>query len=364
MKITKNGPFETNVYCGKVLITYAKADEELCLPLFNRLVEKGIKFEKNPFDEEVVDNEEYQSTIYDSISNSACYVVAGSKTLFDNQNLVRLLMFQAGYAEDSIKLSKIQPGGIKQKVIFINVDANFDVVDAIKGTPYENSQNINKIVDIESLIDTLERSFVLEKYDFYEDKTINTYVTSRMKYHKISVDINLSLDILKRFEPSLDETKIKNRLKSIETGVKLLQFGHGVPSLEFFIFKNEYKIAEEFKFFPNESTSIKNRHGVSCIKDENNRVIKAILYLDFVIPVHVPLGTSYKPFVICNEMTFPLLFELLKADFELRNEDEIDMVVKGNTIFFNLDFKNDKLNLRETLDGYDVGKYCNFCYAA
>lgn len=363
MKVVKNTPFETNVYCGKVLVTFAKDDESLCMPLFTKLLEKGIKFEKNALDKSVLENDEYQSSIYDVIADSACYIVAGSKSLFSDADYVRLLMFQAGYAEDSIKLSKIQPNGIRQKVIFINVDENFDVVEAIKGTPYENSQNINKIVDVDSLIQTLENSFVLEKYDFYEDKTVNTYVTSRMKYHKIAIDINLSLDVLKRFEPSLDEMKIKNRLKGIDNGIKLLQFGHGVPDMGFFIFKNEYKVAEEFRYFPNKNASLKNRHYVTCVKDEDNRVIRVVLSLSFIIPIHAPLGTSYKPFITCNEMLMPMVRELLKADFERGNEDEIDMFEKDNKIFFNFDFKDDKLNLRETLDGYDVGKLCNFCYA-
>lgn len=362
MKVTKNGPFETNVYCGKVLITYAKDDEALCSNLFNRFIERGIKFEKNALDASVLKDDEYQSTIYDTIADSACYVIAGSKKLFDNSDFIRLLMFQAGFAEDSIKLSKIQPNGIRQKVIFINIDENFDTAEAIKGTPYENSQNINKLVDIDSLIETLERSFVLEKYDFYEDKTINAFVTSRMKFHKISIDINLDLNALKRFEPSLDEMKIKNRLKGISSGIKLLQFGYGVPDVEYFIFKNEYKIADEFKFFPSNTASLKNRNAVSCIKNENNQVEKAILSLDFIIPVHAPLGTTYKPFVVCNEMSFPLVRELLKVDFDRENTDEIDMFVENNYIFFNLDFKDDKLNLRETLEGYGVGKMCNFCY--
>lgn len=363
MRVTSNGPFETNVYCGKILITFAKNDEEMCEPLFNKLLEKGIKFEKNALDQATLGADDYQSSIYNLISESACYVVAGSQSLFENDDFVRLIMFQAGYAEDSIKLSKIQPNGIRQKVIFINIDENFNVADAIKGTPYDNSQNINKIVDIDSLIETLEKSFVLEKYDFYEDKTINTYVTERMKYHRICININLCIDILKKFEPSLDEAKIKNRLKGLESGVKLLQFGHGTPNMDFFIFENEYKIAKEYQFFPSRFSSLRNRTSVTCIKDNDGRVVRATLSLEFIIPIHLPLGTSYKSFVYCNDMLLPMMRELLKYDFSLQNTEEIDMFEKDNRIFFNIDFKEDKLNLRKTLDGYEVGNMCNFCYA-
>lgn len=364
MKILKNAPFDTLNYCGKIVITYAQEDEHLWNNLFERLLENGIKFAKNPLSDNALSQPNYQNEIEQLITESACYIIAGSKNLFENVIFKKNVMYQAGFAEDSIKLSKIIPDGVGQKVIIINVDESLDVAENLKGTPYENSQNINKIVNVESLILTLNRGFILEKYDFYDNKEVNKLVTSRMKYHQIDIEIPLNIEILKRVRPDLNSEELRAIFEELSCGIHILQFGYGIPRMTSIIYKDEYVVGCENKIFPGTMASYNLKKTIVTTLDDNNEISAAKLVLQFLIPLHIPLGTTYKAFVKTDSRSYQLLKALLQDDFAKQNTDEIDLFEdkENNRIYFNFDFGDDKLNLRETRDGWNVGKVVEYCF--
>ncbi len=368
MKVLCNEPMDMSCICGGVVLTYYAKDEILLQNTFEKFNDFGVSIYKNPLDETTINRGNYSTEIQDVISSSCCYVVFLTKGLFDCKPAKMTLMYQMGFAEESVKLSKLNPKfDDTNKVAFINCEKDLSPKEMLFDSPYNDTEHIDCIDSVDGLIENLCKKFILEKNVFYTDKEMNRLVSKRMKYHLIKTKFDVPLELIKETGFPLNDNSFKKILSYFEAGIKICMFGYDKEDIQSCIYNDEYEIDEDYKIFPSRKDNLRLKKSyISQVK--NDTIVSLSFIFEYFIPIHRPLGTSYKAFIESKTEAYVFLKKMMQSNFNFDDGIIHDVYESDEEkrIYFCFDFAvgNDFShgNIKDALQKWNVGEKVDFCY--
>lgn len=317
MYITQKNELNDSTNGGIVYISVSESanDSQEIIDFKDELSSMGYKYFLNVINKNNINDISFLQQSKYMMSRGIYGIVVLDDQIINDPDLLKAAMFECGFLQNSGKLLMINK--LSQE--------SFKKFNEL---PIRQHQ----LSSIDEVLKKM-RSYIVLPLDLFENKDIDKYSAERIFYIKFIANLDIRYGsirkILERFNDDDEESNItyddvlRYLSESIRTGLTFICFGKKdhLTNEKLWPYKDEMKVIN--KEFPVRSCfnrvqafakDLEVKDGVNANEDTD---VVASLVLEFVVPNHKVIGTSFQPFfevIPSGGITSDEIIEILVSD--------------------------------------------------
>lgn len=355
---------------GGILICYIKDDyQQICENILHYLDTAGYIYYLLEMTPESCQELYFQYDAEEKIQKAECAIFIYSPIYQNKKYLACQQMFYYIMGRIESRQKEVYP-------FLLNMESK-KMKDSLRGKPkFVETQWTNST---QTVINQIKKLKVSKELYFKDNPSLNTQVLPRIKQVKITAILHIYQDILKwawdegmddihsEFDESSERRMIDDLYRNLKVGAIVIRFGKAetimqpafspyLPESRIILFDSPAHYDKTILPKPIEGS------GFNLVSDAtaNERKISSTIRLEFLVPVHDILGTSFKPYILISKESYwkrNHLLALIKDT--MVNESTIKSIDKENKLYFLLPIYT--IDPGQEINDM-VGMNCNFIY--